>query len=206
MSVVNDLHSVMGWLRDTVCPLVSLKRAPDIGEQGEEAYAFETVHPEVYGMYWPVGNVARQPDLRTPHPGILVQLSEGSEGWSDMRRRYRLRLHLSAWNPGQHGPDVWYPKESPGPLEPRYVRGPEGTYEDGYGGWQDAWSFLDTMLRELRNARDVGGLSIDRSEPLAFGPYSEQGAIIDVYPYWFCWVDLALVAQASPPTWAEDYL
>lgn len=206
MSVVDDLHAVMGWLQETVCPLVTLKQAPDVGEQTEETYAFRTVHPSVFGMYWPVGNVARQPDLRPPHPGVLVQLDSGTEGWADMRRRYTLRLHLSAWNPGQHGPDVWSPKERPGPLELSYVRGPEGTYEDGYEGWQDAWNFLDVVLRELRNAESIGGLAIDRSEPLGFGPYSEQGAVLDLYPYWFCWVELHLVAQASPPTWAAEYL
>ena len=206
MSVVDDLHGVMGWLRDTVCPLVSLKQAPDIGEKGEEEYDFRTVHPEVYGMYWPVGNAARQPDLKTPHPGILVQLSEGSESCRDMSKTYKVRLHLSAWNPGTHGPDVWYPKVNPEPLEPRYVRGAEGTYEDGYDGWQDAWSFLDTLLREVREARDIGGLSLDRSQDVAFGPYSDQGAIIDFYPYWFCWVDLTLRSAVSPPTWAEEYL
>lgn len=206
MSVVDDLHGVMGWLRDTVCPLVSLKQAPDIGEKGEEEYDFRTVHPRVYGMYWPVGNAARQPDLKTPHPGILVQLSEGSESGRDMQKTYKVRLHLSAWNPGLHGPDVWYPKEGPGPLELRYVRGAEGTYEDGYDGWQDAWSFLDTLLREVREARDIGGLSLDRSQDVAFGPYSDQGAIIDLYPYWFCWVDLTLRSAVSPPTWAEECL
>ena len=206
MSVVDDLHGVMGWLRGTVCPLVRLKQAPEATEQTEEAYSFRTVHPEVFGMYWPVGSVARVPDLKTPHPGILVQLSEGTETWSDMRRRYKVRLHLSAWNPGLHGPDVWAPKESPGPLEPRYVRGEAGTYEDSYEGWQDAWNFLDVVLREVREARDIGGLSIDRSEPLGFGPYQDAGAIIDAYPYWFCWVDLALVSAVSPPTWTGEYL
>lgn len=206
MSVVNDLRGVMGWLRETVCPLVRLKRAPDVGEQTEEAYAFETVHPSVFGMYWPVGNVARQPDLRPPHPGILVQLGEGSESAREMRRSYTVRLHLSAWNPGLHGPDVWSPKESPGPLELPYVRGEAGTYGDSYEGWQDAWNFLDVVLREVRNAESIGGLAVDRSQDVTFGPYAEQGALIDLYPYWFCWVEMRLASVAGPPTWAEKYL
>ena len=69
MSVVDDLHGVMGWLRETVCPLVRLKQAPEATEQTEESYEFRTVHPEVFGMYWPVGSVARVPGARvSPAP------------------------------------------------------------------------------------------------------------------------------------------
>ena len=61
-------------------------------------------------------------------------------------------------------------------------------------------------MRELRNARDVGGLSIDRSRPVRFGPYSEQGAIPDLCPFWFAWVEVGLYRGQASPTYLQDYL
>ena len=206
MSVVDDLHHVMEWLATEVCPLVKLKAAPDIGEPDTEQYEYEQVHPAVFGMYWPTGKAQCPPDIKSPHPGILVQIKEGAEDDKSMTRKLSIRLHLSAWNPGEHGPDLWIPKEKPGPLEFPYVQGQPGTFDEGKLGWMDAWNFLDTVLREVRNAESIGGLARDRTEPVTFGPYSEQGAILDLYPYWFCWVDFSIQSTAVPPVWAAEYL
>lgn len=206
MSMVDDLQSVMGWLRDEVCPRVELKKAPPIGAVTAEGYAYETVHPEVFGMYWPVGDAQLRPDYRPPHPGILVQLQEGGVGSADTDRTYRIRLHLSAWNPGHHDPDTWEPRTATAERPLGYQRREGEGFAFDYSGWMDAWSFLDTTVRELRNAESVGGLAVDHGERLTFGPYSEADAIVDLYPYWFAWVELTLRTASPAPVYLQDYL
>lgn len=201
MTVVNDVQAVMDWLAENVCQRVSLKLPPDESGMDDGTYGFRTVHPAVLGMYWPAGKEMCPPSVESPHPGLLVQVLDGEDSTAGLERSLNVRLHLSAWNPGLHDGDVWTPGDG------KYVRG-EGTgFAPGYdGGWRDAWNFLDVVLRELRDAKDVGGLVVDRSEPLRFGPYSEQGAIVDLYPYWFCWVDVKLSAGTPAQTWMQDYL
>lgn len=202
MGAVRAVEAVMAWLEDRVCPLVELKEPPDRGRD-DESYPFRTVHPAVLGMYWPPGRQMAAPAQRGPHPGALVQLVEGSETAAPRKASMRFRIHLSAWNPGPHGPDAWEPRPEGG-----FERSSERSFAPGYAdGWRDAWNFLDTVRRELRHADSIGGaLSIDRSQPVAFGPYEEQGAIIDLYPYFFAWVEFAAVEAAASPAWAEDFL
>lgn len=198
MPTVDTVTRVMDWLDSTVCPLVRLK-LPDDSDQDSD-YPFRTVHPAVLGMYWPTSREQLPPGVHDVQPGILVQVVEGTETFSDHLTRTRIRLHLSAWNPGHHGPDTWVPKAEVGENGLRFERVERKIFRPGYDeGWRDAWNFLDTVRREVRNAPSFGRASLDRTEPVTFGPYAQQGAIIDLYPYWFCWLEFQLVEPESPP-------
>lgn len=208
MSVVDDVQSVMQWAADTVCPLVTLKAPPPAASAATaEGYAYMTVHPQVYGMYWPVGDALTRPDFTPPIPGILVQLQEGTVGSAGTDRTYRVRLHLGAWNPGRHDPDVWNPRETVTIDRPlTYVRAEGDGYSPTYEGWMDAWSFLDTTVRELRNAESVGGLAVDHGEGVKFGPYTDGDAVIDFYPEWYAWVEVTLRTASPAPTYLQEFL
>ena len=203
MAVVDDVQRVMDWLSDTVCPLVTLKLPPEDWRDRDAAdYDYRLVHPAVHGMYWPVGSQMVAPPYLFPHPGILVQVTEGEDSVADLSETLTVRLHLSAWNPGLHGRDVWEPSPDGG-----FVRREADELSPGYDeGWRDAWSFVDVVRRELRNARDVGGLSIDPSQPVRYGPYSEQGAVPDLYPFWFAWVEATFRRGTPAATYLQDYL
>ena len=205
MAVVTDVQCVMDWLAETVCPKVELKLPPEDWRDVDAAdYAYELVHPAVHGMYWPTGPQMVAPPYLFSHPGILVQVADGEDSVAERAQTMTVRMHLSAWNPGLHGRDVWVPSDGPGGG---YVRREADEFAPSYDdGWRDAWSFVDVLVRELRNARDVGGLSIDRSRPVRFGPYSEQGAIPDLYPFWFVWVEATFVRGQASPTFLQDYL
>lgn len=207
MSVVDDMHSVMDWLKAEVCPRVSLKEAPPMDAATADGYEYCTVHPEVFGMYWPVSDALIRPDYRPPHPGILVQVQDGSVGSADMDRSYRIRLHLGAWNPGHHDPDTWDPRDDVTFDRPLSYERREGDgFRPTYEGWQDAWSFVDTVVRELRNAESIGGLGVDHGERVSFGPYTEAGEVVDAYPYWFAWVEVTLKTASPPPTYLQEFL
>lgn len=204
MSIVNDVQRIMDWLAAEVCPKVELKRLPENWRDMDAAeYDYELVHPAVHGMYWPTGPQMVAPPYLYQHPGILVQVTDGEDSTASMRESLTVRLHLSAWNPGLHGRDTW----EPDPERGCYVRREADTFAPSYDdGWRDAWNFVDTTVREIRNARDLNGLSLDRSEPVRFGPYSEQGAIPDLYPFWFAWVELRVFSGSPQPVFMQEFL
>lgn len=197
MSVVQTVNTLMDWLKAEVCPKVTLKAPPDNStnpamQQSADGYDYRLVHPAVLGMYWPADRAQLPPQVETTHPGIMVQVLDGEEDAASMRQTLHIRLHLGVWNPGIHGRDVWHPSEV------GFVRGEDRDFAPRYDEcWQDAWNFMDTLLRELRTHAAYGeGVAPVRGESITFGPYSEQGAILDLYPYWFSWVDVA-VQQAT---------
>lgn len=204
MSIVNDVQRAMDWLRESVCPLVELKLPPEEWPDADTAeYEYRTVNPSVHGMYWPSGRQMCGPAELFPHPGILVQVTDGEDSPAERKASMSLRLHLSAWNPGLHGRDTWEPDPSTG----AYVRREADAFKPLYDEcWRDAWNFLDVVVREVRNAESMGGLSIDRTQPVRFGPYSEQESIPDLYPFWFSWVDVPVWSGTAAPTYLQDYL
>lgn len=203
MAVVQDVQCVMDWLAEEVCPKVSLKAVPeDWRDEDGSRYDYQLVRPVVHGMYWPTGPQMVAPPYLFSHPGVLVQVTDGEDSIAERTESVTVRLHLSAWNPGLHGRDVWEPSPDGG-----FVRREADEFAPSYDdGWRDAWSFVDVVVRELRNARDVHGLTVDRSQPVRFGPYSEQGSIPDLYPFWFAWVEVALYRGQASPTFLQDYL
>ena len=138
-----------------------------------------------------------------PHPGILVQVTDGEDSAAE-----RPHLAVAAPAPLRVEPRPTRPRHvGAGPGHRRIRRREADTFAPLYDEcWRDAWNFLDTVVREVRNAESMGGLSIDRTQPVRFGPYSEQGAIPDLYPFWFSWVDVPVWSGAAAPTYLQDYL
>lgn len=206
MTVVNAVSLLMDWLEESVCPLVSLK-VP--GETEDDAdYDFELAHPAVLGMYWPTSKEMLPPDVKDVQPGLLVQVVSGRESQPALERTMTVRLHLSAWSPGRHGKDVWRRKERPDLSGFDWVRDESASYSPGYDdGWRDVWNFLDTVVREVRNAPTfAGGARVDKGSDITFGPYDVQGSIVDLYPYWFAWVEFTLVEPTTPPVALAEFL
>lgn len=202
MTIVDTVTEIMGWLSSSVAPLVSLKLQPDgWGEEGladDRDYQFETVHPGVFGMYWPSSKEALPPGVRDVQPGMLVQVVSGTEDYSSSTSDLTVRIHLSAWNPGRHGCDVWDPN-GPG-ADHGFSRRDDHDFAPVYDdGWRDAWNLLDTLLRELRGVKRFGEARLDRAQPVTFGPYSDQGDVVDLYPYWFCYVEFHVKGGRPAP-------
>lgn len=203
MTTVDTLTELIDWLQSRVCPLITLKLPEDYNELGyqvpqDKDYPYEVTHPTVMGMYMPTSAELLPPGVKDVHPGILVQVVAGSESFTDTERKLTVRLNLSVWNPGRHGSDVWYPL--PAGEEHQFERTDAHDFRAGYDdGWRDAWNFMDTVIRELRNAPTFAGASIDKDEGFTFGPYEANGEIPDLYPYWFCWVELHLKGSVPSP-------
>lgn len=204
MTIVNDVDAVVEWLESEVCPKVALKRPANVEQSG--GYGYELVRPSAFAMFLPGGKDRLPPGAVTEHPSVLVQLVSGEDRPASCDRAIKLRFHLSAWDPGIHGQDVLNPTRLPdGTLV--YAQGGEGGLRRSEDGWHDAWSFLDVLVASLRSTAVIGGvLSLDRSRPVSFGMYEEQGAIVDYYPFFFAWAEADFVESAPASPFLAEYL
>ena len=196
MTIVQSIETIRDWLEANVCSLVELKLPDD--NAAAETYPYKLVKPAAFSLFVPGKD--RLPQSVAPIPSVCVQLLEGSDSLLESKGRLRVRLVFSAWNPGQHGPDTRPPASGVDiHVEPAKAAGSlphsgagAGSFTRNADGWRDAWSFVDVALRELENAEYLGGLRIAKEEGIAFGPLTEQDAVVDYYPYWFAWISFSV--------------
>ena len=140
--------------------------------------------------------------MPAPIPSVCVEFLEGADDLIASKGLLQLRLSFASWNPGLHGPDMVAAKEiAVRVVEPgaenigqtiRAFNEAAGTYVRNADGWQDVWNFVDLALRELETAEYINGLRICKEEPIRFGPFSADEAVIDFYPYWWAWISFYL--------------
>lgn len=184
MSIVNSMERVRAWLEENVCSQVKLK-APD-DSATDAAYPYELIHPAAFAMFLPSKD-RMPPPVRSPIPSVCVQLVQGEDNLTQCRRGLVLRLSFSAWDPGLHGQDVFLPKGGG-----RYEQRQEAAFQKNAEGWRDVWNFVDTAMRLLEDCEYPGGLRIMKERGITFGPFTEQDAVPDFYPYWYAWVQFTL--------------
>ena len=215
MTVVQAVEEVMGWLREAVCPRVTLKVPPDPHAPDGTPYEYRTAHPAVFGMYWPAGPENCPPGVEFTYPGILVSVTDGEDAVGGLESTFRVRLYLGAWNPGRHPQDTWVPDRPtlvlPDGTETAeygpYVRDESGEFFPVFDdGWKDVWGFVDAVREAIRTTRSVGHLEVDASQSVTFQPYKEADAVINTYPYWVASVDVTLRASASGDPDLQKYL
>lgn len=199
MSIVNSMETIRDWLSQCVCPLVGLKLPCDAAV--DEGYPYELVHPAAFSMFVPTAD--RLPSgVKAPIPSVCVQLQSGEDRLIDHIRTYKVRLYFSAWDPGLHGKDTFFPTGNGD-----YVQKASKTYAKNGEGWRDAWSFVDTALREIEGAEYIGNLRILKESGILYGPVTEQDSIADFYPYWFAWAEFSVEEGLSRSTRAyREYL
>lgn len=188
MTVVRIIDTVTEWIRDTICPQIKLKVPPEIEtEATDQDYDFQLATPAAFSLYVPTQEKL-PPSIPSPFPSICVRFLEGADDIGAERGSIGIQLYFSAWDPGTHSKDVLHQNPN-NAMEYRRWSGPEA--EDYFrrtgDGWRDVWNMVDIAIRELESATNISGLVIDRSQPIKFGPLTEQEAIADYYPFWFAW-------------------
>jgi len=188
VSIVDNLERIRQWAEETICQKVQLKLPDD--DRVDASYQHTLVHPAAFVLYVPSKD-RMPPDILAPIPSLCIQLIEGEEQVLARKGLMRVRFCFAAWNPGNHGKDIFQPlgdgtyKQWDTDEAKEYFR----RYCDG---WKDAWNFVDTALREIGNADNISGLRVMKEEGIKYGPVADQDAIPDFYPYWFAWVSFAL--------------
>lgn len=191
MTVVTALDIITAWVQDNICSKILLKVPPDDDTAPEDAgYEYKRVTPTAFALYVPTKD--KLPLNTYPYPSICVRLLEGQDELAAGNRNISVQMMFSTWDPGKHGQDELYPKG-----DGWYSVGEGGKFERNGGGWRDAWNMVDIALREIESVTNIGGVAIDRSVPLKFGPLTEQEAIPDFYPFWFAWVSFSITSPIT---------
>jgi len=193
VSIVGNLDKVAKWARKNICTKVKLKLPDD--DRNDGSYTVQQISPEAFVLYVPTRD-RMPPKAAAPIPSICVQLLEGTDDLINHTGIMKMRFSLSAWNPGLHKEgellvphrrddgNLYYKRWTSDDKKERFQRDTEG--------WRDVWNFADVTIRELENAEYIEGLRLVKEEGITYGPYQEDGAFTDFYPYWFAWVDFTL--------------
>lgn len=193
MSVVNTLDRVTAWVQETICSQVSLKVPPkNVDGMTDSGWEYQRITPTAFPMYVPTQEKL-PPTIPAPIPSICVRYTEGEDDLSAHIGRLNVELCFSTWSTGTHGKDVILPNAE-NALNPTRWTGEEAEayFRRNGDGWRDAHNLVDVALRELESVTNIDGIQIDRSTPIRFGPFKEQEAIPDFYPFWFSWVSFTL--------------
>lgn len=197
MTVVGMLDTLTEWVRENICTKLQLKVPPDSETDATDAgYEYKRVHPAAFTLYVPAKD-KKPPNILSPFPSVCVRIADGADNLAasqaSVNRSINVELCFSTWDPGTHGKDVILPNPK-NALEPLKWTGPEAdAYFRRHGeGWRDAWNMVDVALREIESVSNIGGLLIDRTVPIKFGPLKEQESIPNYYPFWFTWVSFAV--------------
>ncbi len=193
MTVIEGIDALAAWLEGEVCSGIKLK-VPSNARQ-TDGYEYKLAHPKVHKMYAPPAKLAHQ-GARQLCPGILLCLADGRDAPRKSGRDLKFRLLLSVWNPGRHAEDSGEP-------------GAGERFQATADGWEDAWNLMDLLLAKLYNAEQIGGvLRVKAEDGFDYGPYKEDGAIIDFYPFYFATLEFSCAMSLAPPSkyCIENYL
>lgn len=169
MTIVQCLETITKWLQENVCNKIKLKAAQDKDEE-----KFEEVNPTAFTLFQP-GKTQVPPNTKILMPSVVVQLLDGNDDLTQSKARLKLQLSFMAWNPGKHkaeGASV--------PLEPNA------------DGWKDVWNFVEHALQEIENAEYLNDLRVVKELGITYGLFTQDNALVDLYPYWGAWVILTI--------------
>ena len=189
MSVVHLIDTVTAWARQNISEQVRLKMPPENVEANDAGYDYKLVTPATFALYTPTSDKL-PPRVQSPFPSLCVRILSGEDDLASGSGTAEVQFCFSAWDPGLHDQDYFWPvKDQPGVWH--QGNGSED-FTRGGEGWRDAWNFVDVALRALESVTEIGGYTIDRSQPIKYGPLTEQESIPDFYPFWFAWASFKI--------------
>ena len=199
MTLVNSIDKIVSWLTENVCSKITLKLPDDY--RNDTGYDVVMVNPAAFPLYVP-GKDRLPPNVAAPIPSVCVQLMEGSDELIQKKRQLQIRLCLACWNPGQHGGEIFNPRENAKATGgySYYVNTGEAakTYSRNMDGWRDCYNLADLVLREIETAEYIAGHRLVKEQGIKFGPFTEDGNVWDYYPYWHSWISFALEIGTTP--------
>lgn len=206
MAITNNLDKVVNWFNTDVCPHIQLKVPNDNINDG--GYDVATTTPTAFAMYVPTKDKI-QPNVKAPIPSICVQILKGKESPAQHLGRMTIQLGLAAWNPGEHGGERATPVEDSNTLGGyKYSKEQSEEFKRSFEGWRDVWNFTDVVLAAIENTEYIADMRLVKENEIEYGPYTEDGAIMNYYPYWFCWIQFTIeygLARKVPDAY-KDFL
>jgi len=194
MTIVTILDNVRKWCDENICDKTTMKLPDDnVNDQG---YTPVYVKPSAFVLYLPAKD-RLPPKVPAPIPSLCVQLMEGKDELIGNIRRLSIRLCLAAWNPGDHGQELYMPHKESALIGGHFYRkwtGDEAKehYKRSAEGWRDVWNFADIALSCIETAEYMAGLRLVKESGITYGPFVDDGTIWDYYPYWHSWIAFTL--------------
>ena len=189
-SVTEAVRALCAMLEEDVCPGLALKRAPAAGD-------FDTADPErvppaVHPLWLPQPTDALLQTRRSLFPSIAVAAS-ASVSLDRGEARLAVTMAIGTWNPGTHAGETDDPAAPPLALDA--------------GGWAEGFVVAEKIIERLRRDSSIGGiLSADLSAPVKMGPWEENGALIDFYPYYQTRLAFEATMGCRPPAYQSNVL
>lgn len=189
-TITEAVLALCAMLEEDICPHVLLKRAP-AGKDVDEAPP-ELVHPAVYPLWLPPATDALTQQRRSLYPSICV-MAAGDARIDRAEARLAVTMAIGTWNPGTHASEAGDP-------------GAAGLALDG-AGWADGFAVGERIIDRLRRDSSVGGvLTADISAPVKLGPWEENGALIDFWPFYQTRLSFEAVTGRPPSAYQSDFL
>lgn len=206
MAITSNLDKIVNWFKTDVCPHIQLKIPDDYKNDG--GYGVQLTTPAAFAMYVPTKD-KKAPDVEAPIPSICAQILKGKDSPDKHIGRITIQLALAAWNPGEHGGERLNSVENHNALGGNtYTKEQSEEFERSYEGWRDVWNFTDMVIAALENTEYIADMRLVKENDIEYGPFTEDGAIMNYYPYWFSWVQFTLeygLARKIPDVY-KDFL
>lgn len=204
MPVVNTIALLTQWVQENICKGVKLKMAPQNDEPTDQAYEYKLVEPKAFPFFLPTAD-RLPPNVESVFPSICVRMVAGNDNLVRNKRQMTVQLCFSAWDNGLHSPDwMQFDKKRPWKFTQVYEEGEKSDFQKDTSGWMDTWNLVDKSLREieindsLQLSKDVS-VRVMKENGIKFGPFAEQDAIPDFFPFWFAWLEFSVEESLFQP-------
>ncbi len=189
MNLTETIDSLREWVDTNICQKTTLKVPDDNTINGSA----QLVHPAAFALYVPARDRI-PPNVAAPIPSICIQVMEGEDSLLEKKTKLKIRLCLAVWNPGDQSGADFYPTEDESSLIGyKYAKGDDNpTYTRNLDGWRDISNLIDLIRMEIGKNDIIAGNRIVKEESIKYGPFIQDGAIWDQYPYWNSWITFAI--------------
>jgi hypothetical protein len=194
IEIVIAIDKIAEWVQKHICDGYKMKTPPDYDtEPVDGKYDYKLITPTAFPMFRPTKD-RLPPKVAAPVPSVCVQFIDGRDSQLSDSGSIRVRLVFATWSPGTHGRDYFIPKkDGSGGYTQWDDEEARAFYRRDAEGWREAWNLVDTARRELENVEYISeGLRVLHTDGITFGPVAEQDTIIDLYPYWYAWIEFGV--------------
>ena len=198
MTTVNAINIISDFLRDNVCKELKYLLP---AEKDAREYIEKMVSPQVFAFYEPAKERV-PPEIEYTSPSVVVQLQKRSDNIQTGVSRFDIQLGFTTWRPGQYVNqndvslrDVMPKKDG---FDIAFVGKSETTFARNEEGWRDVYHFLETTKDVIIKAGKLGDLKLKTDVEIASGPYTQDGVLLDFYPYYHAWLTLSFETVVTP--------
>lgn len=192
-TVVEVMDIITEWAKAEICSKIKLKMPPEEDTESNTAgYNYTQIEPACFPFFIPSKDKLPPPIL-SPFPSLCMRIIEGSDDLTTNTGSITVEFCFSTWSTGTHGKDILIPDKENG-LHFKEWNGKEAEqyFKSNFDGWRDCWNWIDIGLRAVGSSATIKGIQIDRRVPITYGPFTDQGNLIDNYPFWFAWLRFAV--------------